>query len=59
MSREGHDLIATWVDRTSKTIVVRVLKESASTSLDLVRLTIEEVCCRFGIPERLTHDNDV
>jgi hypothetical protein len=59
MSRGGYDLIATWVDRTSKTIVARALKESASTSQDLARLTFEAVCCRFGIPERLTHDNDV
>jgi hypothetical protein len=59
MSRGGHDLIATWVDRTSKTIVTRALKESASTSQDLARLTFEVVCCRFGITERLTHDNDV
>ena len=59
MSRGGNDLIATWVDRTSKTIVARALKESASTSQDLARLTFESVCCRFGIPERLTHDNDV
>jgi hypothetical protein len=59
MSPGGHDLIAAWVDRTSKTIVARALKESASTSQDLARLTFEEVCCRFGIPERLTHDNDV
>jgi hypothetical protein len=39
MSRGGNDLIATWVDRTSKTIVDRALKESASTSQDLTRLT--------------------
>jgi hypothetical protein len=59
MSRGGYDLIATWVDRTSETIVARALKESASTSQDLARLTFEAVCCRLGIPERLTHDNDV
>ena len=59
MSRGGNDLIETWVDRTSKTIVDRALKESVSTSQDLTRLTFETVCCRFGIPERLTHDNDV
>ena len=59
MSRGENDLIATWVDRTFKTIDARALKESASTSQDLARLTFETVCCRFGIPERLTHDNDV
>ncbi len=59
MSRGGHDLIATWVDGTSKTIVVRALNESVSTSQDLARLTFESVCRRFGIPERLTNDNDV
>ncbi len=49
-----------WIElQESKTIVSRALKESASTSQDLARLTFEEVCCRFGIPERLTHDNDV
>ena len=59
MSRGGHDLIVTWVDRTSKTIVTKDLKESESTSQDLTRLTFEEFCCRIGITERLTHDNDV
>ena len=39
MPRGGHDLIAKWVDRTSKTIVAKALKESASTSQDLARLT--------------------
>jgi hypothetical protein len=45
MSPGGHDLIATWVDRTSKTIVAQALKESVSTSQDLARLTFEVVCC--------------
>jgi hypothetical protein len=48
MSRGGHDLIATWEDRTSKTIVARALKESASTSQDLARLTFEAVCCSYN-----------
>ena len=58
-SKQGNDLIVTWVDRTSKTIVARVLKESESSSVNLAKLTFEAICCRFGVPQRLVHDNDV
>jgi IS30 family transposase len=59
VSKQGNDLIVTWVDRTSKTIVARALKESDSSSSTLAKLTFEAVCCRFGVPHRMTHDNDV
>ena len=58
-SKQGNDLIVTWVDRTSKTIVARALKESESSSVNLAKLTFEAICCRFGVPQRLVHDNDV
>ena len=59
VSKQGNDLIVTWVDRTSKTIVARALKESDSSTSTLAKLTFEAVCCRFGVPHRMTHDNDV
>ena len=58
-SRSGNDLIVTWVDRTSKLIVARALKQGQSSAQHLAELTFEAICCRFGIPARLTHDNDV
>ena len=58
-SKQGNDLIVTWVDRTSKTIVARALKESESSSVNLAKLTFEAICCRFGVPQRPVHDNDV
>ena len=56
---EGNDLIATWVDWTSKMIVAKALEGQHSTAADLARFTFETICYRFGIPSRLTHDNDV
>ena len=58
-SKRGNDLIVTWVDRTSKTIVARALEESESSSVNLAKLTFEAICCRFGVTQRLVHDNDV
>ena len=58
-SRSGNDWIVTWVDRTSKTIVARACKTGASSGADLAALTFEAICCQYGLPARLTHDNDV
>jgi len=58
-SRSGNDLILTWVDRTSKMIVARALRQGNSSAKALAELTFEAICCRFGLPARLTHDNDV
>lgn len=58
-SRAGHEWIVTWVDRTSKMIVAAALKTGACSGKDLADLTFKEICCRFGLPVKLTHDNDV
>ena len=58
-SRAGNDLIVTWVDRTSKMIVARALRQGDSSARKLADLTFEAICCQYGIPARLTHDNDV
>jgi hypothetical protein len=58
-SRAGNDLIITWVDRTSKMIVARALRQGDSSARKLADLTFEAICCQYGIPARLTHDNDV
>ncbi len=58
-SRSGNDWIVTWVDRTSKTIVARACKTGLSSGADLAALTFEAICCQYGLPARLTHDNDV
>ena len=58
-SRSGNDLIVTWVDRTSKLIVARAIRQGNSSAKALAELTFEAICCRFGLPARLTHDNDV
>ena len=58
-SKAGNDWIVTWVDRTSKTIVARACKTGRSSGADLADLTFEAICCQYGIPARLTHDNDV
>jgi hypothetical protein len=58
-SRSGNDLIVTWVDRTSKLIVARALRQGNSSAKVLADLTFEAICCRFGLPARLTHDSDV
>ena len=58
-SRAGNEWIVTWVDRTSKMIVAAATKTGASSGKDLADLTFKEICCRFGLPLKLTHDNDV
>jgi hypothetical protein len=58
-SRSGIDLIVTWVDRTSKLIVAKALRQGNSSAKVLAELTFEAICFRFGLPARLTHDNDV
>ena len=58
-SRGGNDLILTWVDRTSKFIVARALRQGNSSAKVLAELTFEAICCQYGLPARLTHDNDV
>lgn len=58
-SRSGNDLIVTWVDRTSKLIVAKALRQGNSSAKALAELTFDAICCRFGLPARITHDNDV
>jgi hypothetical protein len=40
-------------------IVARALRQGNSSAKALAELTFEAICCRFGLPARLTHDNDV
>ena len=49
----------TWVDRTSKLIVARAIRQGNSSAKVLANLDFESICCCFGLPARLTHDNDV
>ena len=58
-SRSGNSWIVTWVDRTSKWIVARAMKTGSCSGKDLAELTFAEICCNYGLPARLTHDNDV
>ena len=58
-SRSGNSWIVTWVDRTSKCIVARAMRTDSCSGRDLAELTFEEICCNYGLPSRLTHDNDV
>jgi hypothetical protein len=58
-SRSGNDLIVTWVDRTSKLIAAKAIRQGNSSAKALAELTFEAICCRFGLPAHLTHDNDV
>jgi hypothetical protein len=58
-SRNGNDLIVTRVDRTSKLIVAKALRQGNSSAKVLAELTFEASCCRFGLPGRLAHDNNV
>ena len=58
-SRAGNDMFVTWVDRTSKLIVAKAFKEKdGSSAEDLAKMTFEAICCRFGLPVSITHDND-
>jgi hypothetical protein len=54
-----NNLIITWVDNTSKLIVAKALCQGNSSAKVLAELTFEVICCRFGLPARLTHDNDI
>ena len=58
-SGRGHDWIVTWVDRTSKMIVAAPAKTGAMSGQDVAAMTFHHICCRFGVPLFLTHDNDV
>jgi len=58
-TKQGHEWIVTWVDRTSKTIVAAAAKEGSTSAQDLAIMTFREICCRFGLPATLTMDNDV
>jgi hypothetical protein len=58
-SRSGNSWIVTWVDRTSKWIVARAMKTGSCSGKDLAELTFAEICWNYGLPARLTHDNDV
>jgi len=59
LSRAGNAYIVTWVDRTTKMIVAEALKATSTSAVDLARLTFRAICCQYGLPEKLTHDNDV
>ena len=58
-TKQGHEWIVTWVDRTSKTIVAAAAKDGATSAQHLAILTFRKICCRFGLPVTLTMDNDV
>jgi len=58
-SKDGNEWILTWVDRTSKTIVAAAAAHIHTSAEDLDKLTFKEICCRFGLPQNLTMDNDV
>jgi len=58
-SKDGNEWIVTWMDRTSKTIVAAAAAHKHTSAEDLARLTFKEICCRFGLPQNLTMDNDV
>ena len=58
-SKTGNEWIVTWVDRTSKTIVAEAARTGRTSGKDLAELTFKHICCRFGLPHALTHDNDV
>ena len=58
-SRRGHEWIVTWVDRTSKMIVAAPAKTGSMSGEDMAEMTFNTICCRFGMPASLTHDNDV
>ena len=58
-SKDGNGWIVTWVDCISKTIVAAAAAHKHTSAEDLARLTFKEICCRFGLPQNLTMDNDV
>jgi len=58
-SKDGNEWIVTWVDRTSKKIVAAAAAHKHTSAKNLAKLTFKEICCRFGLPQNLTMDNDV
>ena len=58
-TKMGNEWIVTWVDRTSKTIVAEAARTGRTSTKDLASMTFRHICCRFGLPLTLTHDNDV
>ena len=48
-SRSCNDLIVTWVDRTSKLIAAKAIRQGNSSAKALAELTFEAICCRFGL----------
>jgi hypothetical protein len=58
-SRVGHEWIVTWGDCTSKLILAAAVKTGQSSEQDLADLMFIQICCRFGLPTKITHDNDV
>ena len=58
-SKDGNEWIVTWVDRTSKTIEAAAAAHKHMSAEDLAKLTFQEICCQFGLPQNLTLDNDV
>jgi hypothetical protein len=58
-SRSGHEWIVTWVDCTSKMIVAAAVKTGQSSGRELADLMFTKICCCFGLPAKITHDNDV
>ena len=59
LSRAGNAYMVTWVDRTNKMIVAEALKATSTSAADLAHLMFRAICCQYGLPEKLTHDNDV
>ena len=35
------------------------LKATSTSAADLAHLTFRAICCQYGLPEKLTHDNDI
>jgi len=58
-SKDGNEWIVTWVDSISKTIVTAAAAHKHTSAEDLAKLTFKEICCRIGLPQNLTMDNDV
>jgi len=58
-SKDENEWIVTWVDCTSKTIVPAAAAHKHTSAGDLAKLTFKEICCRSGLSQNLTMDNDV
>jgi len=57
-SKDGNKWIVTCVNGTSTTIAAAAAHKHTSAE-DLAKLTFKEICCRFGLQQNLTMDNDV